>query len=272
MKEARVMSLVIGRLGMKLGNLKEIMLLLDSVDKVEYFICNTRNENWMLLLIIWSSDKTGFCGVKQIWEGVGMEVIKGISNFARGEELYLENDSKKMDNSMPRYLEKMNSGGKSYVIERKGYSKREGTKPLDIVCGLSEACMFCVSALDPAHQLFLRCTANKEMMALIVALTTRFGGDEFVQCTRKCFRLRLADSDHNVMVTQLTVKTLRQIVSFAASLGISPLALIDGPLLCSWCAAEGASNRCTGCEIAYYCSKTCQKRHWRAGHKDKCNK
>ena len=29
-------------------------------------------------------------------------------------------------------------------------------------------------------------------------------------------------------------------------------------------------QRCAGCEVATYCSKDCQRQHWRAGHKNSC--
>ena len=41
---------------------------------------------------------------------------------------------------------------------------------------------------------------------------------------------------------------------------------------CFLCGKEGRSpplRRCSQCEIAYYCSKTCQKGHWKK-HKDAC--
>jgi MYND finger len=30
-------------------------------------------------------------------------------------------------------------------------------------------------------------------------------------------------------------------------------------------------RRCTGCLVPYYCSKECQKRDWKAGHKHDCS-
>ena len=38
---------------------------------------------------------------------------------------------------------------------------------------------------------------------------------------------------------------------------------------CFHCGKEGRSpplRRCSQCEIAYYCSKTCQKAHWRCNY------
>lgn len=29
-------------------------------------------------------------------------------------------------------------------------------------------------------------------------------------------------------------------------------------------------QKCAGCELATYCSKDCQRQHWRAGHKSGC--
>lgn len=29
-------------------------------------------------------------------------------------------------------------------------------------------------------------------------------------------------------------------------------------------------QRCAGCAVATYCSKDCQRQHWRAGHKNSC--
>lgn len=42
---------------------------------------------------------------------------------------------------------------------------------------------------------------------------------------------------------------------------------------CKW--EEDANDRflmCGGCKAVYYCSKDCQKRHWRTGHKIKCKR
>ena len=30
-------------------------------------------------------------------------------------------------------------------------------------------------------------------------------------------------------------------------------------------------QRCTRCKVAKYCTKLCQKAHWKAGHKTQCN-
>lgn len=40
--------------------------------------------------------------------------------------------------------------------------------------------------------------------------------------------------------------------------------------LCAACGAPEAPSLCTGCRALRYCNKTCQKRHWRGGHKEKC--
>ena len=53
--------------------------------------------------------------------------------------------------------------------------------------------------------------------------------------------------------------------------GSKPVLWVD-LLRCFNCQAEGRSpplRRCSQCEIAYYCSKTCQKGHWKK-HKDAC--
>ena len=38
---------------------------------------------------------------------------------------------------------------------------------------------------------------------------------------------------------------------------------------CSMCGAVGASKKCSKCRVAVYCTKTCQKAHWKA-HKMVC--
>ena len=40
---------------------------------------------------------------------------------------------------------------------------------------------------------------------------------------------------------------------------------------CENCNAEGASKRCSRCEVAWYCSKECQKQAWKRGHRAKCS-
>ena len=43
---------------------------------------------------------------------------------------------------------------------------------------------------------------------------------------------------------------------------------------CGWC--EGSQekgerfNSCSRCKVVVYCSKACQKEHWRNGHRDTC--
>eukprot|EP00644_Phytophthora_capsici_P006385 jgi/Phyca11/127033/e_gw1.66.208.1 len=42
---------------------------------------------------------------------------------------------------------------------------------------------------------------------------------------------------------------------------------------CSAChAADKAPSRCSQCKWTVYCSKTCQRDHWRAGHRQMCGK
>ena len=44
------------------------------------------------------------------------------------------------------------------------------------------------------------------------------------------------------------------------------------PHLCECCGLEGASKVCSGCNTTCYCSRACQIKHWKAGHKLKCVK
>ncbi len=40
---------------------------------------------------------------------------------------------------------------------------------------------------------------------------------------------------------------------------------------CDCCKALSEKlQKCAGCEVATYCSKDCQRLHWRAGHKNNC--
>ena len=39
---------------------------------------------------------------------------------------------------------------------------------------------------------------------------------------------------------------------------------------CDACGKPGASKRCSRCNDAFYCSKTCQIAHWKNGHKGEC--
>ena len=267
------MSLVIGRLGMDIGSLDEIMLLLDRVDKVKHFLCETNNESWVLMLVIWCSDKEGFCNVKDIWRGFGVEVVKGIYDFPLMGDFPVERDVTLMGDVLSNYLHTMQSRDKSYVVERTGYDKWNGTKPVDIVTGLSKSVMFCVSATDPGHAPFMPCFVNQTLMALMIKLSFSIGEDEHVNCTRNSFEIRLVPhGSYQIHVARLTLKSLQQILVYASRIGISPLPRIDGTPRCAWCAFERANNRCTGCRVAYYCNRKCQRRHWSAGHKSHCNK
>ena len=42
--------------------------------------------------------------------------------------------------------------------------------------------------------------------------------------------------------------------------------------LCAACGAPQAAQTCTGCRAVRYCDRACQKRHWKSGHKGKCEK
>jgi len=44
------------------------------------------------------------------------------------------------------------------------------------------------------------------------------------------------------------------------------------PKVCECCGKKGANKRCGGCHESVYCSITCQRKHWKAGHKHKCVK
>lgn len=39
---------------------------------------------------------------------------------------------------------------------------------------------------------------------------------------------------------------------------------------CAFCGTIASSKSCAGCSRARYCSRECQKRHWRGGHKAEC--
>ena len=40
---------------------------------------------------------------------------------------------------------------------------------------------------------------------------------------------------------------------------------------CGHC-GEISSKKCEGCEKVYYCNSVCQRRHWRSGHRDVCQR
>lgn len=42
--------------------------------------------------------------------------------------------------------------------------------------------------------------------------------------------------------------------------------------VCVWCGTDNPTSYCNGCIIARYCSKTCQKNHWKACHHRQCAK
>jgi hypothetical protein len=44
----------------------------------------------------------------------------------------------------------------------------------------------------------------------------------------------------------------------------------DSRDICAVCGEAGASSYCAACRKASYCSRSCQKRHWRSGHKADC--
>jgi len=48
----------------------------------------------------------------------------------------------------------------------------------------------------------------------------------------------------------------------------------EKPSMCATCHAScaGPLKGCTQCKVVYYCSRTCQKEDWKAGHKEACKK
>lgn len=40
--------------------------------------------------------------------------------------------------------------------------------------------------------------------------------------------------------------------------------------LCENCQIREGLKRCARCKLACYCSRECQKKHWKAGHKTNC--
>lgn len=40
---------------------------------------------------------------------------------------------------------------------------------------------------------------------------------------------------------------------------------------CAYCGAQHAENKCGRCREVKYCSSQCQRKHWKAGHKNKCD-
>ncbi len=47
------------------------------------------------------------------------------------------------------------------------------------------------------------------------------------------------------------------------------MAKFDPRTMCAWC-SKTSSSVCTRCKESKYCSKDCQKKHWKAGHKSVC--
>jgi hypothetical protein len=41
---------------------------------------------------------------------------------------------------------------------------------------------------------------------------------------------------------------------------------------CAQCQKRGAGLICAGCEQRWYCARPCQRRHWKAGHKNECDR
>ena len=41
---------------------------------------------------------------------------------------------------------------------------------------------------------------------------------------------------------------------------------------CAACTKKNASNRCAKCKVVKYCGRDCQIKHWKHGHKKRCNK
>ena len=37
---------------------------------------------------------------------------------------------------------------------------------------------------------------------------------------------------------------------------------------CAYCETSGAKLTCAKCKAAHYCSKACQKQHWKNGHRE----
>lgn len=58
---------------------------------------------------------------------------------------------------------------------------------------------------------------------------------------------------------------------FCAERGYPEPNPVNLPNICSYCGNnEGKKKKCTRCHLTYYCDRECQRRHWKAGHHEKC--
>lgn len=58
----------------------------------------------------------------------------------------------------------------------------------------------------------------------------------------------------------------------ATAVAATPAAAAASPRRCGHCGEPGATKRCGGCKLAFYCSVTCQGAAWKAGHKQECKR
>ena len=47
---------------------------------------------------------------------------------------------------------------------------------------------------------------------------------------------------------------------------------VGAPDMCGYegCMKSGATQQCSRCKVVKYCSRECQRRHWKAGHREEC--
>lgn len=76
--------------------------------------------------------------------------------------------------------------------------------------------------------------------------------DEFQNCIDK-----MANYQHRSQMEKKKVRTNAQCSSYVCK-------KIESQI--------GDFKRCSRCQLAYYCSRKCQKKHWNAGHKEECKK
>lgn len=82
------------------------------------------------------------------------------------------------------------------------------------------------------------------------------GGDVMLKDRSGCVPREMASNSPRLVQTMTEVQRI----------------LLVKKMACDACGKSGASKHCSACRKAYYCSKVCQTRDWKSGHKQQCGK
>lgn len=118
-----------------------------------------------------------------------------------------------------------------------------------------------VVAYEPSHQYVLFMTVSTELVE----------GGELMQASTAHVNptVRLLKQNDDIQLVTNSPAEFARVIERHCTLDTVPGSTARD--VCSFCYASAPRFTCSKCNRAYYCSKMCQRDHWRGGHKVNCN-